>query len=98
MEERAMNERADEVAAEREPPIEDADEATGSKELALKGGIVVALLVAGVSVFVAFRAVTDAISTWLQPRWVPIWRAVFALVVAALALSVVLRLADVDWA
>lgn len=66
-------------------------------ELAQKGGIVVALIVTIVAVFVAFQAVTDAISTWLQPRWVPIWRAVFALGVAGLALYVIRQLTRVSW-
>lgn len=73
------------------------DQGTDAGELAQKGGIVLALIVGAVAVFVAFQAVTDAISTWLEPRWVPIWRALFAVAVAAIALYVVRQLTRVSW-
>lgn len=72
--------------------VEAPSEGMASSELAQKGGIVVALLVAVVALFVAFQAVTDVIQTWLAPRWVPVWRALFALGVAAVAIYVVRRL------
>lgn len=72
--------------------VEPPSEGMASSELAVKGGIVVALLVAVVALFVAFQAVTDVIQTWLAPRWVPVWRALFALGVAAVAIYVVRRL------
>lgn len=86
------------------PPPEEAstaspppDEGTDAGELAQKGGIVLALIVMAVAVFVAFQAVTDAISTWLEPRWVPIWRALFAVAVAVVAIYVVRQLTRVTW-
>lgn len=74
------------------PADEEGSESMAASELAQKGGIVVSLLVAVVALFVAFQAVTDVIQTWLEPRWVPVWRALFALGVAALAVYVVRRL------
>lgn len=60
--------------------------------IARKGGILVALLVLLVSVFYVFAAVDDIIRAWLTYRWVPVWRAIFALAVAGLAVYVVTRL------
>lgn len=94
-----MDETAEATAETPAPSTETPDDAEGTSaaELAQKGGIVVALLVAVVALFVAFQAVTDVIQTWLEPRWVPVWRAVFALGVVALAVDVVRRLTDVSW-
>lgn len=63
-----------------------------TREMARKGAVVLALLVAAGSLLVAFFAVTSAIQTWLEPRWVPIWRAAFAFLVAGLAFWVLKRL------
>lgn len=71
-----------------EPP-ETVDE---TRELARKGAVVLALLVAAGALLVAFQAVTSVINTWLQDRWVPVWRAVFALLVVGLAVWVLKRL------
>jgi len=72
-----------------------ADTTAGADVLrfARRAGIVLALIVLAVAVFQVFTAVTDVIQTWLEPRWVPVWRAIFALSVASLAVLVVLRLA-----
>lgn len=63
-----------------------------AEELARRGAIVAALVVSVIALFVAFQAVTDVIQTWLTPRWVPVWRALFALGVAGAAMWVVHRL------
>lgn len=73
-------------------PTEHPEEDAQLSELARKGGIVLALIVAALSLFVALTAVSDAIRVWLEPRWVPIWRAIFALAVAGVALWTVRRL------
>jgi len=67
-----------------------------TREMTRKGGIVLTLLVAAGSILVAFQAVTSAINTWLTDRWVPVWRAIFAIGVAALAFWVLKRLTDED--
>lgn len=56
------------------------------------GIIVIALIVLAVSVFVVYVSAIDAISTWLEYRWVPLARGVFAIAVAALCVWVLKRL------
>lgn len=73
-------------------PAADEERSMPAEELARKGAIILALLAAAGALLVAFNAISDAIRTWLEPRWVPVWQALFALAVAGLALWVVHRL------
>lgn len=78
--------------SETSTPEAEATSSWDADGLARKGGILVALLVLLVSVFYVFAAVDDIIRVWLTARWVPVWRALFALAVAGLAVYVVTRL------
>lgn len=68
------------------------DDGAAGGALAQRGGIVVALVVLLVAIFYAFAAIDDVIGLWLADRWVPVWRAVFAIGVAGLAVWVIVRL------
>lgn len=63
-----------------------------ASDLVRKGLLALTLVVLGVSVMLLYLAINDIIVVWLQDRWVPVWRAAFALAVAALALAVLMRL------
>lgn len=56
------------------------------------GIIVITLIVLAVSVFIVYVSAIDAIETWLEHRWVPLARGVFAIGAAALAVWVLKRL------
>lgn len=62
------------------------------RDLVRKGLLALTLAVLGLSVVVAYLAVNDILVVWLQERWVPVWRAGFALTVGAVALWVLARL------
>lgn len=62
------------------------------RELVRKGLLALTLAMLGISVVVAYLAVNDILVAWLQERWVPVWRAGFALAVGATALWVLARL------
>lgn len=86
-----MTSQSTEQAPVDDPAPEAASGSMEIEELARKGGIIVALAVLVVAVFFVFDAVNDIIWAWLTERWVPVWRAVFALGVA-LAVYVIGRL------
>lgn len=56
------------------------------------GLVVLALLALAVSLFTVYASALEAIRTWLEWRWVALARAVFALVVGALAVWVLQRI------
>lgn len=66
--------------------------AADTSELVRKGLLALTLVVLGASVLLAYVAINDIIVTWLEDRWVPVWRAAFALGVAGMALWVLARL------
>jgi uncharacterized membrane protein len=60
--------------------------------LARKGMLAIALVMLAGSLLVAFLAINDVIAVWLEDKWVPVWRAAFAVSVAGVALVVITRL------
>ena len=62
------------------------------------GVIVIALVVLAASVLIVYASVIEAISTWLEYRWIPLARGAFALAVGALAVWVLKRLTGTRFA
>lgn len=56
------------------------------------GIIVIALVALAASVLIVYVSAIESISTWLEYRWVPLARGVFAIAVAALCVWVLKRL------
>lgn len=56
------------------------------------GVIAIALVALAASVLIVYASAIESISTWLEYRWVPLARGVFALAVAALCVWVLKRL------
>jgi len=58
---------------------------------ARRGLVLLALVVLGAGLLMLFSAVNDVIVTWLDAKWVPVWRAIFAVAVTGLAVGVLMR-------
>ena len=62
------------------------------ERVARKGFQVISLGVLAIALAVAFYSANSVVAIWFEHRWVPVARLVFALIVAAVAIGVILRL------